>query len=95
VIGAGRGGAKGNEMSDLPSNVRLELLGKQMLEMQVEMRALKRQMEMLHAHQSELPTLAQFQAGLTDLDRRVTELHAETGTAIRDLTAAVQAALIR
>jgi len=58
----------------MSETVSLELLGRQMQQMQADMRSLKRDMAMLRAQQSELPTLAQFQAGLTAIDERVTEL---------------------
>jgi len=58
----------------MSETVSLELLGRQMQQMQADMRALKRDMAMLRAQQSELPTLAQFQAGLSAIDERVTEL---------------------
>ena len=69
-------------MSD---NVDLNFLGQQVKEVQTELRAIKRDMAMLRAQQSELPTLAQFQAGLTAIDARVTELSEETNGLIRKL----------
>lgn len=72
-------------MSDSKSVVELKLLGQQLKEIQVDLRAIKRDMAMLHAQQRELPTVAQFQAGLTALDARVTELAKETNGLIRQL----------
>jgi len=69
-------------MSD---NVELKLLGHQVKGIQTDLRAIKRDMAMLRAQQSELPTVAQFQAGLTALDARVTELADETNGLIRSL----------
>jgi len=74
-------------MSDLSPNVRLELLGKQMQQVQVELRSVKRQMDLLRAQQSELPTVAQFQAGLDAIDARVTELFGELQTPLAELQA--------
>jgi hypothetical protein len=74
-------------MSDLPPNVRLELLGKQMQQLQVEVRSIKRQMAILQASQSHLPTLDQFQAGLDAIDARITELMGEMQTPLADLQA--------
>ena len=58
----------------MSESVSLELLGRQMQQMQADIRALKRQMDILQAAQAHLPTLDQFQAGLTAIDARVTEL---------------------
>lgn len=48
-------------------NVDIALLGTQV-------RALQRQVSMLQAGQAQLPTLDQFQAGLSEIDRQFGEL---------------------
>lgn len=58
--------------------------------LQSDVRAIKRDMAMLRAQQGELPTVAQFQAGLQSLDDRVTELHTDMMAAIAALTALVR-----
>ena len=54
-------------MSDAQTVIDLTLLGTQV-------RALQRQMAMLQAGQAQLPTLDQFQAGLSEIDRQFGEL---------------------
>lgn len=71
----------------------ITLLGKNVQTLQVDMRAIKRELAMLRAQQSELPTVAQFQAGLDALDARISEAQQETMAAIRELTALVQSKL--
>jgi|KBSMisStaDraftv2_1062788.scaffolds.fasta_scaffold887098_2 hypothetical protein len=51
----------------LPDNVDLRLLG-------TNVRALQRQMAILQAGQAQLPTLDQFQAGLSAIDEQFTAL---------------------
>lgn len=54
--------------------ISLDLLGEQVKSLQADVRAIKRDLAMLRAQQSELPTVAQFQSGLTAIDERITEL---------------------
>jgi hypothetical protein len=77
-------------MSDNPD---LTLLGVQVKAMQSDLRAIKRDMAMLRAQQSELPSIAQFQAGLSAIDARMTELADETNGLVRDLTDLIKAKL--
>jgi hypothetical protein len=77
----------------MDSTVSLELLGRHVTALQADMRALKRDMAMLRAQTAELPTVAQFMAGLADLDARVTELHAETNAEIRALAELIAKAI--
>jgi hypothetical protein len=67
----------------------LSLVLRRVGEAQTDIRAIKRDLAMLRAQQSELPTVAQFQAGLTDIDARMTDLHNEIMAAIAKLTAVV------
>lgn len=75
------------------SDVSLELLRGEMQQMQAEIRALKRDITMLRAQTATLPTMAQFQAGLTAIDQRITELHAEVRAEIRALADLIRTAL--
>lgn len=76
-------------------NIDLSLILRRVQEAQIDIRALKRETAMLRAQQSELPTIAQFQAGLTDLDARITELHNETVAAITALARLVRELITR
>jgi hypothetical protein len=66
------------------STVTLDALGILMNTMQTDMRALKRQMTMLQAGQSQIPNLDQFQAGLTEIDVQVRELGNEIAKQVTD-----------
>ena len=57
-------------------SISLDFLGEQVKAVQALVRAIQRDLAMLRAQQSELPSVAQFQAGLTEMDARFTELHA-------------------
>ena len=67
-----------------------DAFGPLLAQLQAEMRSVKRDLAMIQAQQSELPTLVQFQSGLTSLDARMTELHQETQRDIAAVTAMVQ-----
>lgn len=54
--------------------ISLDLLGEQVKSLQADARAIKRDLAMLRAQQGELPTVAQFQSGLSSIDERITEL---------------------
>jgi len=58
-----------------------------------DVRAIKRDMAMLRAQNGELPSTAEFQAGLQAIDDRITELHNETVAAVAELTALVRSKL--
>ena len=68
----------------------LTLLMEGVKTLQSDVRAIKRDMAMLRAQNSELPSTAQFQAGLQSLDDRTTELHNVTMAALAELTALVR-----
>jgi hypothetical protein len=68
-----------------------DAFGPLLAKVQAEMRSMKRDVAMLRAQVAELPTVAQFQAGLDAIDARITETHVETQTAIAGLTAMILA----
>jgi len=68
----------------------LEYLGKQVKNLQLIARSIQRDMAMLRAQQAELPTVAQFLAGLTSMDEHAIDLHLETLAAIQALTELVK-----
>lgn len=82
-------GSDGLLLGDRQMSVSLDLLGSRVLALQSDIRSVRRELAMLRAQQGELPTAAQFQAGLDAVDQRITELHQELLDAIGELTALV------
>lgn len=57
---------------------------------QAQMRSMRRDVSMLRAQVGEIPTVAQFQAGLDEIDARITETHTETMAAVDTRLAGIE-----